>query len=329
MSIETSSLKFSGHQTFPIRYGWIYKIIQEVMKGESLSSKENVEKQMRTMGMGKNMVLSVRHWIRTLNLVTCIDKKEQSYKLTPLANLLFVGKASDVKPYDEFMDKVGTVWLLHWLMQSVDSQNAELNAARWFFNYYNGVRTNKEHILSEIRLSLKQHEKELTEATLKKDIDCLLQMYAVKKTSVHKINEDSFTSPFTELGLISQESAKDYRAELSKQASLPIEVFSYAVIDFMQRKQKDTDGNVIHKQRTVSFDSLLNDVGSPGRVFRLSSTGLSEKLDQLEVLTIGQLAWTDTQGLRQLQHAYSDLQLELPEQYLVSYYQEGKQRDVK
>ncbi|MBF4370225.1 DUF4007 domain-containing protein, partial [Vibrio anguillarum] len=33
MSIESTSLKFSGHQTFPIRYGWIYKIIQEVVGG--------------------------------------------------------------------------------------------------------------------------------------------------------------------------------------------------------------------------------------------------------------------------------------------------------
>ncbi|MDN2483441.1 DUF4007 family protein [Vibrio agarivorans] len=317
MSIESSTLKFSGHQTFPIRYGWIYKIIQEVMGGNSISSKENIEEQMISMGMGKNMVLSVRHWIRTLGLVVCTDTKQQTYELTELAQQLFVGKNA----YDEYIDKVGTVWLLHWLGQTIDAQNAELNTARWFFNYFNGVRTNKEQLGKDIKLSLANHEKDLTEATLKKDIDCLFQMYGVKRVSGVKINEDSFASPFTELSLLTQESAKEYRAELGTQSSLPVEIFAYAVIDFMQRKQKDSDGEIVHSQSTVSFDSLLNDVGSPGRVFRLSTSGLSDKLDQLETLSDGKIGWTDTQGLRQVQHNYQDLHSVEPGQFLTNYYQ--------
>lgn len=316
MSIESSSLKFSGHQTFPIRYGWIYKIIQEVTEGNSLSSKDNIEEQMTSMGMGKNMVLSVRHWIRTLNLVECTDKKKQTYKLTDLAERLFVGESA----LDEYLDNTGTVWLLHWLMQSIDSQNAELNTARWFFNYFNGVRVDKLQLAKDIQLSLENHEKDLTEATLRKDIDCLFQMYAAKTTGAGKVNEDSFTSPFTELGLISQESAKDYRAELSAQKSLPIAVFGYALIDYMKRKQLDSNGNKINNNNTLSFDSLLNDVGSPGRVFRLTTSGLSEKLDELEILSQGQIAWTDTQGLRQVQHNFEDLQKVDPAMFLENYY---------
>ena len=317
MSIESSNLKFSGHQTFPIRYGWIYKIIQEVRKGHTLSSKDNIEDQMISMGMGKNMVLSVRHWIRTLNLVTCTDKNTQRYELTDLAKKLFVGNDA----FDEFLDKVGTVWLLHWLTQSIDSQNAELNTARWFFNYFNGVRIDKIQLSKEILISLANHEKELTEATLKKDIDCLFQMYAVKTTSASKVNEDSFTSPFTELGLISQDSAKDYRAELKAQKSLPVEIFAYAVIDYMARSQLDCNGEKINNNNTLSFDTLLNEVGSPGRVFRLTATGLSEKLDELEILSEGKIAWTDTQGLRQIQHNYNDLQNVDPGMFLYNYYQ--------
>ncbi|MFA0660606.1 DUF4007 family protein [Vibrio sp. 10N.222.49.C9] len=322
MSIESNVLKFSGHQTFPIRYGWIYKIIQEVIKGNSLSSKENIEEQMVSMGMGKNMVLSVRHWIRVLNLVECTDKKKQTYKLTELAERLFVGNNA----FDEYLDKTGTVWLLHWLMQSIGSQNAELNTARWFFNYFNGVRVDKLQLSKDIQLSLENHEKAkeqeraVTDATLKKDIDCLFQMYAVKTTAATKVNEDSFTSPFTELGLISQESAKDYRAELSLQKSLPTAVFGYALIDYMMRKQLDSDGKKINNNNTLSFDSLLNDVGSPGRVFRLTTSGLSEKLDELEILSKGKIAWTDTQGLRQVQHNFEDLQQVDPAMFLENYY---------
>lgn len=321
LSIESSNLKFSGHQTFPIRYGWIYKIIQEVIKDHSLSSKENIEDQMISMGMGKNMVLSVRHWIRTLNLVTCTDKKTQKYELTDLAKKLFVGDDA----YDEYLDKVGTVWLLHWLTQSINSQNAELNTARWFFNYFNGVRIDKVKLSKQIMMSLANHEKELTEATLKKDIDCLFQMYAVKTASASKVNEDTFTSPFTELGLIYHDSAKDYRSELKTQKSLPVEVFAYAVIDYMARSQLDSNGEKTNNNNTLSFDTLLDEVGSPGRVFRLTANGLTEQLDELEVLSEGKIAWTDTQGLRQIQHNYDDLQAVDPGMFLQKYYQ-GEQK---
>ncbi|EGR4135691.1 DUF4007 family protein [Vibrio vulnificus] len=314
MSIESTTLKFSGHQTFPIRYGWIYKIIQEVVKGKSISSKSNIEKQMQSMGMGKNMVLSVRHWIRALNLVICIDNKEQIYQLTPLAEQLFTDKNGHAA-YDEYLDKIGTTWLLHWLLQSIETTNAELNASRFFFNYFNGIKLKKDSLATEIKDALANHEKELTEATLNKDIDCLLQMYAHKSLQTNKINEDSFASPFTELGLLQQEDAKSYIAELTRRPSLPVEIFTYALIDYMQKKYKTS------KINTLSFDALLNDVGSPGRVFRLSSAGLSDKLDQVETLSEGKIAWTDTQGLRQVQHSFDSIDSIDPSLYLKHYYQ--------
>jgi hypothetical protein len=88
----------------------------------------------------------------------------------------------------------------------------------------------------------------------------------------------------------------------------------------MMRKQLDSNGNKINNNNTLSFDSLLNDVGSPGRIFRLTTNGLSEKLDELEVLSKGKVAWTDTQGLRQVQHSFDDLQQVDPAMFLENYY---------
>lgn len=283
------------------------------MKGESLSSKSNIEEQMQSMGMGKNMVLSVRYWIRALNLVTCIDNNEQLFELTPLAKKLFTGCNGNTA-YDEYLDRIGTVWLLHWQLQSMPSNGGELNAFRFFFNYFNGVKVKKETLTTEIIDALANHDKGLTEATLSKDIDCFLQMYAHKSLQSSKINEDSFASPFTELGLLKQEDSKNYLAELSRRPSLPVEVFAFALISFIKEKHKDSNTN------TLSFDSLLNDVGSPGRVFRLSAAGLSDKLDEVELLTEGKIAWTDTQGLRQVQHSFVDISNMNPEQYLKHYY---------
>ncbi|PML61740.1 hypothetical protein BCS98_02580 [Vibrio breoganii] len=274
---------------------------------------------MVSMGMGKNMVMSVRHWIKALQLVEPSEDKETDFKLTPLAESLFVDTA-DRKAWDEFLDKVGTIWLLHWLTQSIPLSNAELNTARWYFNYFNGVRIDKQQLARDINLSLVNHDKELTEATLRKDIDCFFQTYSTKYSVNKKLTEDSFTSPFTELGLLVQLDGKTYLSELSNRKSLPDEVFVYALIDFMQKKRIDQSGTVISDESTFSFDNLLNGIGSPGRVFRLTANGLSEKLDAVERITNGKIAWTDTQGLRQVQHSFDDLQAIDPSTFLNSYY---------
>ncbi len=320
LTIESSSLKFSGHQTFPLRYGWIYKIIQEIVAGNSITNANTVEDQMISMGIGKNMVLSIRHWIKTIGLVIDSTSPDKDVELTPLAQRLFIKQGSEL-PYDEFMDKIGTVWLLHWLAQTIPSKNAELNTARWFFNYFNGVRTDKLQLARDITFSLAHHPRELNEATLKKDIDCFYQTYTVRHAVSGKSNEDSFTSPFTELGLIVQLDAKQYLAELSDRKSLPDEVFVYSLIDFLQKKQKDMNGKIISNEKTISFENLLTGIGSPGRVFRLTATGLSEKLDAAEKITSGKLAWTDTQGLRQLQQNFEDIHAVDPIVYLNKYYQ--------
>lgn len=92
---------------------------------------------------------------------------------------------------------------------------------------------------------------------------------------------------------------KMFLAELSERKSLPDEVFTYALLNYIKNR-KVTDSGVI-VTNTIAFTELLGGVGSPGRVFRLSTDGLSDKLDAAQKLTNGSISWTDTQGLRQVQ----------------------------
>ncbi len=319
MSLESCHLKFSGHQTFPVRYGWIFKIIKEIKAQKSINSSLNIEEQMISMGMGKNMVLSVRHWVKVLNLIKPSNQDRIEYELNDVAVLLF-GQDINDEGKDLYLDKIGSIWLLHWLSQSIAQYKAELNTARWFFNYFNGYQFDKAQLSKDITLSLANHKKEITEATLKKDIDCFIQTYSHKYATGISVTEDSFLSPFSELGLIVQKDNKHYISELSSRKSLPIQVFTYALVDYFQRKQKNHKGSIISTENTLSFDSLLNDVGSPGRIFRLTSSGLSEKLDEVERFTKGEVAWIDTMGLRQIQHNFKELHKVNPVNFLKSYY---------
>ena len=144
--------------------------------------------------------------------------------------------------------------------------------------------------------SEKAVQKTLNHKTISKDVDCFLQGYTCKSSSNSRVSEDSFSSPLVELGLIrtSEDGRyKKYSADLGEQDSLPIEVFTYALIDYWNEYAKES--------KTISFDRLLTAEGSPARIFRLSQSALANRLDLVEELTSKCISWTDTQGLRQIQ----------------------------
>ena len=58
--------KFSGHQTFVFRYGWLEKGVRGVAACSTLFSEDDA---LVRLGVGKNMVDSIRHWCQVTQLV--------------------------------------------------------------------------------------------------------------------------------------------------------------------------------------------------------------------------------------------------------------------
>ena len=60
-------MKFRGHETFAIRKGWLSKGLKQVQKnGEVFLSK--TENPMDILGIGANMVKSLRYWLQAVGL---------------------------------------------------------------------------------------------------------------------------------------------------------------------------------------------------------------------------------------------------------------------
>ena len=74
--------------------------------------------------------------------------------------------------------------------------------------------------------------------------------------------------------------------------TLKPEVFFYALLDFWKIRHADTT--------TLSFESLLHEPHSPGRVFLLDENEIIKLLIQLEDLSNGTCRWSETAGLKQL-----------------------------
>jgi hypothetical protein len=57
---------FSGHETFPFRYAWLKKGVDAVSQDPLVFSDDRA---MIKLGVGKNMVRSIRHWCLAARLI--------------------------------------------------------------------------------------------------------------------------------------------------------------------------------------------------------------------------------------------------------------------
>src|SRR5260370_38613187 len=99
-------LQFSGHETFPFRYGWLEKVADALgnstVAGMTIFSPEFA---MPHFGVGKNMVGSMRHWAVATGIARPI--RQSDIELTELGRFLFTGR----RAADPFRENPASLWL--------------------------------------------------------------------------------------------------------------------------------------------------------------------------------------------------------------------------
>jgi hypothetical protein len=310
--------KFTGHDTFPLRYGWLYKSVNHLKnKGKFQTSNEDfTRKAIVELGVGKNMVNAIRYWAEACSFVVAVhEQNKYEHKVSPLGEFLF-GDGVPGTGADPYLEKVGSIWLVHF---SLNFNYKTLTAYRYFFNYSNTQNFDKKKLLddfSEDSLNL-TNSLDANHSTLKKDLDCFLNTYSKKRKSntgkkTTAIDEDYFSSPLSELNLLSENGNSFYISELGERTSLPIEIFIFALIKFIAVENEESEID------SIDFESILSKPCSPGRIFRLSESALGHKLDKAEEFTNGDVRWFDSLGLRQVR-IKRDVLLN-PESYIYSYF---------
>ncbi len=106
--------KFSGHQTFVFRYGWLEKGVRGVDDSPTIFSDDDA---MIRLGVGKNMVESIRHWCFVTQLVEADSDPEgktgRDLRVTDLGRHLLLKDG-----WDPFLQDDASLWLIHWLLVS-------------------------------------------------------------------------------------------------------------------------------------------------------------------------------------------------------------------
>ena len=276
MKSKIFNLHFSGHETFALRYGWLNKAYNNF----SLNEKD-IEKQVVELGVGKNMVSSIKYWTEVAGLVPVKDSDNNKLIYKTALNEIF-------EKYDPYLELNESTWLLHYFIQKNFN---DLTFSRWYFNYSNKQVFEKSELVGDLTIWLGANGlKPPSPATLQKDLDCFLLCYS-KKLSKKQINEDAFISPLNELNLIYQVDSHKFKADLLEQKNLSVDIFLYCLTDFWQINFPEAS--------SLSVDMISTYPGSPGRLFRLNNASVDYFLNQCSVID-DHFNWADTLGMRSL-----------------------------
>lgn len=281
-----STVSFSGHETFPFRYGWLKKGVSRVSEeSDSFAS----DRAMVELGVGKNMVNSIRHWCLVAELIQPkkqTDSVRTRYVPTEMGRNLFLDNG-----FDPFFEDAATLWLIHW---QIASNAAQCTTWYWLFNEWHGVEFTKEQMFSEIQKWLeKKNEKAASDKTLSRDIDVCIRTYVHSRQSKGAISEDTFDCPLTELNLITElEDSKTYQFRRGDKKTLPNEIFLYALSEYW--KKSGITNN------TASLEHIVYDRLSPGKIFKLDEETVVRRLEEITDLSGGAFRYDETAGIKQV-----------------------------
>src|SRR5262249_6709258 len=143
------------------------------------------------LGVGKNMVRSIRHWCLAAGVLV---ESEDGISPSDLGILLLADDGLD--PY---LEDPATLWLLHWQIASCRGR-----AATWFwaFSHFHEPEFTREALISSLyHWTQTLPGKQVAESSLKRDVEVFLRTYVPSRLSRGDIAEDSLDCPLVELGL--------------------------------------------------------------------------------------------------------------------------------
>ena len=255
-------LKFSGHETFICKQLWLKKGYDFLQKGYNFNDPDAVVK----LGVGKNMVSSIRFWLKAMNLIDGDNKN------TKIAQLIL-----DDEGYDPFIEDIGTIWLLHYLL--VTTNYASLYQII-FNDFLKGKREFSKDTLQNYikRLSTNKNGSQYNGKTVQNDIKVFVRNYLQSENELKDFNiEDDHAGLFQELGLIKQlnqlgpdnKVIKYYIIEREERTAIPKEIFLYSIL----ANKEITD--------SVSLNELVSGNNSVGSVFLMNRSGVYQKIEEL------------------------------------------------
>ena len=252
-------LKFSGHQTFHLRYGWLEKGYNFACAGKSFSAAD----AMVDLGVGKNMVASIEYWCRMAEILDADSTP------TKLAHKLLDEKNG----WDPYLENDASWWLVHW---KIVSNPHFITAASVCFSELKKNEFSKTELAEfiENRYAFATG-KRISSLMLERDIDCYMRSYH-PRPSKKDISDGGFECPLQELHLIEPlcgESSR-YRFNIGPKHTLPPQIIGYTLWDMLCNRNERRDD--------IRLQEALYGSDSPGQIFMIDENSLVEAVQALQ-----------------------------------------------
>ena len=245
--------RFSGHESFVCRYGWLPKIYRAV-EGDSQIFRHELE-AMHVLGLGRNMVKSIQFWGEASGVIE--SDGAGGYRGGPIGYLLF-----GVEGWDPHLETLESLWLVHWWL----STQASLAAWHEVFSVGRLQRFDKRQLIDLLARRGQFNARALASSTLEQHAGILLQSYYQEERS----NDDTSWCPLQDLGLLRASRSEDGRVSYTATNRAPMgltaRVFAVALAQFAE--QRSALGQL------VSFSDALRGQHSPGSVFKMDEAAV-------------------------------------------------------
>lgn len=262
---EKIKIKVKGHESFSLREGWLRKGVSAIQLDECILG--DTVKACDELGVGANMVKSIRYWLQAVGLTY-----EKIVKGSKRYQVLTEELAKRILTYDEYFEDIGTLFLLHYKLVT----NIEL-ATSWyvFFNRLNAKEFTKDNMIERVNqeLTIIAPNTSVSEKSIIDDCSCIIKTYFNEKESMID-PEDNLCCPFVELGLLRKELYSKNTSELIIKTTASKRKLDKLIIFFVILDR-------LGENKSITIDQLENQECNIGKVFNLNRNDINEYMDKL------------------------------------------------
>jgi hypothetical protein len=254
------------------------------------------ERAMVDLGVGKNMVRSIRFWSLATGMVVT-EAKGGRASLTELATSVLGEKG-----VDPFLEDRRTLWLLHWKLTS-NVQNPLLAWDYLLSRWQEPEFTSSSAIKTLEKVAGAQSDR-VSKATLEQHFDAFLHTYVPTRGRKGDVQEDNLDCPLVELRLIVKAGDREIDRSSGKREPIYVfrreekpditpELFVYCLDDFWRNRHAT--------EKTLPFREIAHGHGSPGQVFKLAEDDVRTRIEAIDRASDGLFSYSESASLQQIQ----------------------------
>lgn len=263
--------RFSGHETFACRFSWLPKACRLVRSDPSGLADD--ERAMVALGVGKNMVKSLRFWVEAMDVAEC--GSERDFNLTPFGHSVF-----DLNGLDPHIEDPVTPWLLHWKLST--RKEGALFAWHFLLNQWMRSDFTRTEAIEAFGRESRRLGYNHSDVTLAQHLDVFLHTYAPPRRSLSV--EDSLDGPLITLGLIHpagerwgegrrRETVFAFRRE--SRPEITRRLFTYVVDDYWNKRRAG--------EETLSLREIASGEAGPGHILKLTEDSVRQRVEEFNL----------------------------------------------